>query len=160
MENNRFRKSFFGFKKNDVYDYVENLYKSFDEQLKQKDEEISMLTKQNASLKEQISQLEDKFTGIEDYKSNIADVLLNAKNQAEQIIKSANEESEKVKVDTAEYIDNEKKKLIAFKDEINILKQKSIDIINKYNQELEQIISEKAGNYETDSLNQSDSQNI
>lgn len=142
MNTNNFKTEIFGFKKNDVYEHVENLYKSFDEQLRQKDQEISHINKDNIILKEQISKLEDKFAGLDDYKANIADVLLKAKEQAEEILTEAKNNAEEIKRQTDEYVSAQKLKLEQFKQEINLLKQKSIEIINKYNNELQDIIDD------------------
>lgn len=140
METKRFRRVLMGFNKNDVYEHIEGLYHSFDEQLKIKDEEIDSLQKQNLSLKEQLLKLEDRLLGIEDYKSNIADVLLKAKEQGEEIIKEAQREAEERKKEIEQYMEEQKEKLSIFKNDVMAIKQSIIELMSKYNQEIDNII--------------------
>lgn len=135
-EKKRFRKELLGFKKNDVYDFIEGLYKNFDEQLKKKDEEIDNINRENNRLKRDIDSMQDKFRGVEDYKASIADVLLKAKAQGEDIIREAIEQSEEKRKEIAKLADNEKQKLEDFKEELRLLMQGTVEVLHKYQNEL------------------------
>lgn len=150
MDNNRFGKSLFGFNKNDVYEHIEGLYKNFEEQLREKDQEITHLSRENAALKEQLQKMEDKFKGVEDYKSSIADVLLKAKEQAEEILEQAYGESNQIKIQTNEYIESEKSKLMQFKEEVNTLRIKITELLTRYEKELNEVLDETIENSQED----------
>lgn len=136
----RFGRSIIGFNKNDVYEYIEELYKNFDNQLKEKDQEINNLNKKNLTFREQIDKLNDNFEGIEDYKTNIADVLLNARSQGQKIIKDAHEESEKRKIEVEEYIIKEKEKLNIFREELILYKNSGVELLRKFEVEIDFLI--------------------
>lgn len=149
MDNNiRFRTSAMGFNKNDVYEHIESLYRTFDAQLKQKDEEIEQTTRHNNLLRQQIEELQDKFAGIEDYKSNIADVLVKAKEQGAELLKEAQVEAEERKKEIDKYIEKEKQKLESFKNDLLELKQNTVKILEKYQKEIDGVVEEIEGEEE------------
>lgn len=138
-EKARFRKELIGFKKNDVYDFIEGLYKNFDEQLKKKDEEVENINRESNRLKRDIESMQDKLNGVEDYKSSIADVLLKAKQQGEEIIREAVEQGEEKRKDIAKLADDEKQRLDTFREELKLLMQGTVDVLHKYQRELERL---------------------
>lgn len=141
----RFRTSFMGgFKKSDVNAYIERMLKEFDEKLKSKDDEIAVIRNQNRELKIKYEELQKKADEIDETRAKIADVLIQAREDAERIREEARNEAAEEKKRLEEANEQEKEKLVDIRREVKNLKAEIIKVLTRYTQELSDLAGENA----------------
>jgi len=141
----RFRTSFMGgFKKSDVNAYIERMLKEFDEKLKSKDDEIAVIRNQNRDLKIKYEELQRKADEIEETRRKLADVLLQAREDAERIREEARNEAAEEKKRLEEANEREKEKLVDIRRDIKNLKDEIVKVLSRYTQELTAIAGDDA----------------
>ncbi|WHH60727.1 DivIVA domain-containing protein [Petroclostridium sp. X23] len=132
----RFRSSLFGYKKQDVYEFIEKLAKDLEEQIKSKDDELANLRTQNQEFKKQVEELSGKLNTIESGRTYIADAIIKAEEQAKSIIDHAVKEAENRKAELQMEIDEYRHALENVKQEIRGLRLEAINRIKKYENDL------------------------
>jgi len=128
----RFRTALFGYKKKDVYDYIEKLAKNLEEQIKQ-----------NKVLSSQNEELQKRLQDIERDRTYIANAIIKAEEQAKSIINESVKEAEHQKEMLLAKIEDERMKYDLIKNEIRELRLNAIDVIKRYEQDLAGLISEE-----------------
>jgi len=128
----RFRTALFGYKKKDVYDYIEKLAKNLEEQIKQN----KVLSSQNEELQKRLQDIERDHTYI-------ANAIIKAEEQAKSIINESVKEAEHQKEMLLAKIEDERMKYDLIKNEIRELRLNAIDVIKRYEQDLAGLISEE-----------------
>lgn len=136
----RFRTSLFGFKKSDTNSYFEKILKEFDDKLKGKDDEINDLKNQSKEYKSKYEDLAKKAEQINEDRAKIADVLIKAQEKAELMLEEARAEAIEEKKNLELVIEQEKEKLVDIKGEIKVLKSEVVNILKKYEVQLNEIV--------------------
>ncbi|MGE4283469.1 MAG: DivIVA domain-containing protein [Clostridia bacterium] len=136
----RFRGSLFGYKKQDVYNFIEKLAKDLEEQIKTKDDELADLRSNNQDLKKQIEELTGKLHAIEGGRTYIANAIIKAEEQAKNIIDDAIEEAEQRKNKLQGEIDEYNDELEKVKKELKDLRIEAMSRIKKYEMQLMEIV--------------------
>ncbi|MBZ4645028.1 MAG: hypothetical protein PWR27_1015 [Petroclostridium sp.] len=139
----RFRSSMFGYKKQDVYEFIEKLAKDLEEQIKIKDDELVALRNQNQDLKKQVEELTNKLTAIESGRTYIADAIIKAEEQAKKIIDDAVREAGLRRQELQLKINEEQNKLEMVKKELRELRLEAIDRIKRYELQLVELVEEE-----------------
>jgi len=139
----RFRTSLFGYKKKDVYDYIEKLARDLEERIRAKDNELNNLRNQNKYLISQNEELMSKLRVIEGDRSFIADAIIKAEEQAKFIIDQAVKEAERQREELIAKTAEEKERLSMVQDEIRQLRLNAIEIIRRYEEDLAAIVPEQ-----------------
>ncbi len=149
----RFRNSFMGgFKKSDVNIYIEKLLKEFDEKLKNKDDEIAVLKNQNKDLRHKYDDLSKKSDEIGESRSKIANVLIQAQENAEKILENARLEALEEKKKLEEMIEKDKEKIVDIRSEIKTLKSGVVALLRKYEDQLTELAREEEEAQEREEL--------
>lgn len=92
----KFRRSFFGYKKADVYDYIRAADADFAEEIREKKAEIEKLSCENSALKEKYEELNNK-------REIIVSVLEKAHMEADSIVKEAKKDAGLMREEAAKY---------------------------------------------------------
>ena len=137
----RFRTSLFGFKKSDVNSYVEKILREFDNMLKEKENEINNIKSQNDDIKEKYNELLSKSEQINADRTKVADALIQAQEKAERILEDARNQALEEKKSIEELIEREKEKLIDIKEELIGLRSEAVDVLKKYEMQLDSLIN-------------------
>ena len=133
----RFRKSFLGgFKKSDVNSYIEKILKEFDDKLKEKDDEIANVKNQLREIRLKYEELSRKEAQISEDREKIADVLIKAQRQAEQMLEDARAEALEEKRRLESVIEQEREKLVDIRQEMKYLKNEVVNTLKKYEAQL------------------------
>ncbi len=156
MSGKKFRTGLFGYKKKDVYEFIENLAKDMEEQVKQKDGEINNLKTQCEQLKENVVEANNKYSKVENDKEFIANSIIRAEEQAKRIIDEAIEQAKREKELITTEIVVEKDKLRKVKQDLKDLKLYAVSAVKKYEHDIDNVIGEeligrKEADYDADS---------
>ena len=136
----RFRSTFMGgFKKSDVNVYIEKILKEFDEKLKNKDDEIAVLKSQNKDLKNKYEDLSRRSDEIGESRNKIANVLIQAQENAEKILENARLEAIEEKKKLEETIEKDREKIVDIRTEIKNLKNEVVTLLKKYEEQLSEL---------------------
>ncbi len=137
----KFGSSMFGFKRSDVNAYIERIIREFEQRLKEKDDE-------NANLKAQVKELKAKYEDtwqeaekVMKEKEKIAGVLLQAQEQAEIMMLEAKEKALQEKSRLDQVLELEKEKIVDIKRELKGLKNQITDLLSKYEQQIDEAVS-------------------
>ncbi len=145
----RFRTSFMGgFKKADVNSYIEKILGEFDVKLKEKDDEIGQLKNQNKDIRTRYEELLRKADQINEDRAKIAEVLIRAQEQADQMMENARQEALEEKRQLEDAIEQDKERLVDIRQEIKGLKGEIVSTLKKYESQLVTIIQDDEGDEE------------
>ena len=133
MENAKFKKSLFGYKKSTVNEYITEFSMQTQQMLNQRDDEIEDLKKENAALAEKVDALTEK-------NNLVGEAIFAAEKKAKEIVEDAKKEAEKIKADAEAEIEDSKKVLDRLKEEINELKAGLSASVAKYQAELDKLV--------------------
>ena len=133
MENAKFKKSLFGYKKSTVNEYITEFSMQTQQMLNQRDDEIEDLKKENAALTEKVDALTEK-------NNLVGEAIFAAEKKAKEIVEDAKKEAEKIKADAEAEIEDSKKVLDRLKEEINELKAGLSASVAKYQAELDKLV--------------------
>jgi|LSQX01.2.fsa_nt_gb cell division initiation protein len=150
MRDKKFGSSFLGYKKQDVYEFIEKLAKDLEEQIKIKDNEILKLKTHNEELKNTLDELSDKFSGIENDRSRIADAIIKAEQKANSIVEEAIKEAEDKKIQLQGEVEVEAEKVEEVKKELRTLRETAINVISNFERQLFDIAGSEE--YEEESI--------
>jgi len=137
----KFGTSMFGFKKADVNAYLERVIREFDQRLKEREEENSVLKSELNDLRLKYDQLSREADSLIKEKEKIAGVLLQAHEKAETMIKEAQDNALKEKMRLDQLLETEKEKIVDIKQELKQLRTHIIDILSKYEKQIDEVIS-------------------
>lgn len=140
----RFGTSMFGFKKSDVNAYIEKILREFEDKLNEKDDEISALKSQLRDLRTKYEELSMRADQIKDDRSKIADVLIQAKENAELILENAKLQAIDERKKLEDMVEREKEKLVDIKAELKTLKSEVVNTLKKYEGQLSEMIEVEA----------------
>lgn len=146
----KFSTSMFGFKKSDVNAYLERVIREFDQVIKEREEENSKLKAELNELRAKYDELSHETEFMLKEKEKIAGVLLQAQEKAETIMKEAQDNALKEKIKLDQLLESEKEKIVDIKLELKQLRSHIIDILSKYEKQIEDVITnieEREKNY-------------
>ncbi len=140
----RFRTSFMGgFKKADVNSYIEKILGEFDVKLKEKDDEIGQLKSQNKDIRSRYDDLLRKADQINEDRAKIAEVLIRAQEQADQMLENARQEALEEKRQLEDAIEKDRERLVDIRQEIKGLKGEIVSTLKKYESQLVTIVQDE-----------------
>ena len=166
MVGKKLRRRLFGFKKSDVYDYVQEMDSKAAEKLAEKDKEI-------AELREKIAELEANRDAVVSV-LQIADakakeMVAEARSEAEEIRKTAereiqeqksivNREIEIKRRAIKSYYANESKKIDQIKGEVERMRQASLEAIRSFERQLYEVerMSDNSSSYLNSAMDYAD----
>lgn len=135
----KFGTSMFGFKKADVNAYLERVIREFDQRLKEREAENSELKSQLNDLRLKYNQLSEEAEYLIKEKEKIAGVLLQAQEKAETMMKEAQDNALKEKMNLDKQLESEREKMIDIRQDIKKLRSQIADILSKYDEQIGEI---------------------
>lgn len=127
----RFGTSLFGYKKSDVNAYIDKLISEVSNSIKDKETQILMLKNQLKDIKAKYDELIAEAEAKKQAKDRVADILLDAREQAEQIIKkAAAQHAREMELLKAEQ-EKEREKLVLMKEEVREYRIKISETLKK-----------------------------
>ncbi|MBQ2897214.1 MAG: DivIVA domain-containing protein [Clostridia bacterium] len=136
MENVKFKKSLFGYKKRIINEYIAELNLKTQKMINDRDDEIYDLQKEKDALCEKVNVLTEK-------NNLVGEAIFAAEKKAQEIIEDAKKEAEKIKADADKEVEKSKKILDHLENEINELKAGLNASVTKYQSELDKLVSDK-----------------
>lgn len=144
--NKLFKSSMFGYKKNDVIEYIENLSSKTEYALGEAEDKIEELEKENEKLKENIEKYKNDAASVSSAiitaEKKAEEIISNAQEKAEKILKNAEEESQTKKAELENQLEESKLKLRKLNEEIRQLKTNIVISANKYTKELDSLMED------------------
>ncbi|MDD4188841.1 MAG: hypothetical protein PHX37_01990 [Eubacteriales bacterium] len=134
----RFGSSLFGFNKEDVNEYIENILKEFDSKLREKENEADGLKKAYKEIKAKYDEISEKAQKIEADRKKIADVLIKAEDTAERISIEARDQALADKAEIESLVEAEREKLVDAKMELKSLRDQIAAMLEKFKDQLDE----------------------
>jgi cell division initiation protein len=134
----RFRKSFFGYRKQDVNSYIEKVVGDYDIKLNENEEEIALLNRQIKELKTKYEEILSKS----DKKGLIDLALISAHESAEKIIEDAKLKAmeEKKKLDSI--LENDRERIVDMKQLLKNLKDNAARVLKQFEGEIDSLLDD------------------
>lgn len=170
MSGKRFRKSLFGFNKDDVYNYICELDENVDEKLKAKDKEIA--------------ELREKIDEFQSHREEIVNVLRTAEKNAKIIVAEAQKSADEMRSDAEREVNEKKgiinreieikrraiknyyvtenKKIEQIKSEVERMRRASIEAIKRFEAELSEVerMSDNSSSYVNSAMGYAESASV
>lgn len=136
MENVKFKKALFGYKKKVINEYIAEFNLKTQKMITELEDEIYDLKKEKEELQTKVEVLTEK-------NNLVGEAIFAAEKKAQEIIDDAKKEAEKVKADADKEVEKSKKVLDHLNEEINELKAGLNASVAKYQSELDKLVSDK-----------------
>ena len=170
MSGKRFRKSLFGFKKDDVYNYICELDENVAEKINAKDKEISDLREKIDELQ---SHREEIVSVLRTAEKNAKIIVAEAQKSADELRSNAEREvNEKKGIINREieikrraiknYYITENKKIEQIKNEVERMRRASIEAIKRFEAELSEVerMSDNSSSYVSSAMGYAESASV
>lgn len=134
MENEKkFSTEMFGYEKKEVEEYVKDLKADYEGMLQVERAEVNRLSNEITIIRRKLERYDLEYI---EKQEKVANALITAEDQSKNIVENARQEaiSEKNRIETL--IEAEKEKLLDLKKEVIDLKEKTLIVLEKYNNEM------------------------
>ena len=131
-----FRTALFGYKKKDVYAYLDEYAKDMMAKIQQKDEEIARLVESNRARNDDCGALRRRIDEYEEDRDRIASIIIKAEETAEIMMERAERQALLKKADIEGKIEMEAAKLQSLRAELNKLLRAANDATTYIKKEL------------------------
>lgn len=135
-----FKKTLFGFNKDEVNTYVEKVLGEFNAKIKHLEEENSMLKKENGELTKKYEALNSEREKILKEKDLIAQAIINANEKAELIVEEARIRAVDERNTVHGLVEAEKEKLVDMKERIRFLQETVSQTLRAHEGQLKNIV--------------------
>lgn len=138
MENEKkFGNEMFGYDKREVEDYIKSLKAEYESKIQAEKSEANRIANELTILKRKLERYEIDYVQKQE---KVANALITAEDQARKIVETSRIEAIQEKERIEHLIEMEKEKLLDIKKEVIDLKEKTIRMLDKYAQEMNNII--------------------
>ena len=140
MENEKkFATEMFGYDKKQVEEYVKAMKAEYESKLQAEKSDTNRIANELSLVKRKLEKYETDYIAKQE---KVASALITAEDQAKKIIEDSRSEAIQEKDRIEHLIEMEKEKLLDMKREVIDLKEKTIDIIDRYSQEISSLIDQ------------------
>lgn len=138
MENEKkFGNEMFGYDKREVEDYIKSLKAEYESRIHAEKSEANRVANELTILKKKLERYEIDYVQKQE---KVANALITAEDQARKIVETSRMEAIQEKERIEHLIEMEKEKLLDIKKEVIDLKEKTIRMLDKYSQEMNNLI--------------------
>ena len=138
MENEKkFGTEMFGYDKREVEDYIKALKAEYESKIQAERSDANRVANELTILKKKLERYEVDYVQKQE---KVANALITAEDQAKKIIENSRNEAMQEKERIEHLIEMEKEKLLDLKKEINDLKEKTVRLLDKYSQEMNNLL--------------------
>lgn len=138
MENEKkFSTEMFGYEKREVEEYIKEMKADYESLLQVEKAEVNRLSNEITIIRKKLERYDMEYL---EKQEKVANALITAEDQSKNIVESARQEAinEKNRIETL--IEAEKEKLLDIKKEVVDLKEKTVAILEKYNNEMSDLL--------------------
>lgn len=138
MENEKkFDTEMFGFNKKEVEEYIRDLKADYEGMIQVEKAEVNRLSNEITIIRKKLERYDTEYL---EKQEKVANALITAEDQSRSIIESARQEAmeEKNRIETL--IEVEKEKLLDIKREVIDLKEKTVKVLEKYNEAMSDLL--------------------
>lgn len=138
MENEKkFGNEMFGYDKREVEDYIKNLKAEYESRIQAEKSDANRIANEVTILKKKLERYEIDYVQKQE---KVANALITAEDQARKIVETSRLEAMQEKERIEHLIEMEKEKLLDIKKEVIDLKEKTIRMLDKYSQDMNNLI--------------------
>ena len=138
MENEKkFNTEMFGYDKKEVEEYLRELKADYESNLQAEKAEINRLSNEITIIRKKLERYDTEYI---EKQEKVANALITAEDQARNILENARQEAlnEKKRIETV--IEMEKEKLLDIKKEVIDLKERTVRVLEKYNDTMTELL--------------------
>lgn len=140
MDNDKkFGSEMFGYDKREVEEYIKALKAEYESKLQSEKSDSNRVANELTIIKKKLERYETDYV---ERQEKVANALITAEDQARKIIEDARVEALQEKDRIESLIEMEKEKLLDVKKEVLDLKEKSIKLLEKYNNEINNLLEQ------------------
>ncbi len=140
MDNDKkFGSEMFGYDKREVEEYIKALKAEYESKLQSEKSDSNRVANELTIIKKKLERYETDYV---ERQEKVANALITAEDQARKIIEVARAEALQEKDRIESLIEMEKEKLLDVKKEVLDLKEKSIKLLEKYNNEINNLLEQ------------------
>jgi len=138
MENEKkFNTEMFGYDKKEVEEYLREMKADYESNLQAEKAEINRLSNEITIIRKKLERYDTEYI---EKQEKVANALITAEDQARNILENARQKTlnEKKRIETV--IEMEKEKLLDIKKEVIDLKERTVRILEKYNESMTELL--------------------
>ena len=138
MENDKkFSSEMFGYDKREVEDYIKSIKAEYESKLQAERSDANRVSNELTIVKKKLERYEVDYI---EKQEKVANALITAEDQAKKIIETSRNEAIQEKERIEQLIEMEKEKLLDIKKEVIDLKEKTVRLLDKYSQEMNNLL--------------------
>ena len=138
MENEKkFGNEMFGYDKREVEDYIKALKADYESRIQAERSDANRVANELTIVKKKLERYEVDYVQKQE---KVANALITAEDQAKKIIETSRAEALQEKERIEQLIEMEKEKLLDMKREVIDLKEKTVRLLDKYSQEMNNLL--------------------
>ena len=138
MENEKkFDTEMFGFNKKEVEEYIRDLKADYEGMIQVEKAEVNRLSNEITIIRKKLERYDTEYL---EKQEKVANALITAEDQSRSIIESARQEAMDEKNRIEALIEIEKEKLLDIKKEVIDLKERTIRVLEKYNESMSDLL--------------------
>ena len=138
MENEKkFNTEMFGYDKKEVEEYLREMKADYESNLQAEKAEINRLSNEITIIRKKLERYDTEYI---EKQEKVANALITAEDQARNILENARQEALNEKQIIESVIEVEKEKLLDIKREVIDLKERTVRVLEKYNETMTELL--------------------
>ncbi len=138
MENDKkFTSEMFGYSKKEVEEYIKDMKADYEGRLQVEKAEVNRLSNEITIIRKKLERYDNEYLQKQE---KVANALITAEDQSKAIVESARQEAINEKNRIEALIEAEKEKLLDIKKEVIELKERTIQVLEKYNNTMSDLL--------------------
>ena len=138
MENEKkFNTEMFGYDKKEVEEYLREMKADYESSLQAEKAEINRLSNEITIIRKKLERYDTEYI---EKQEKVANALITAEDQARNILENARQEAINEKQRIESVIEVEKEKLLDIKREVIDLKERTVRVLEKYNETMTELL--------------------
>ncbi len=138
MENDKkFTSEMFGYAKREVEEYIKDMKADYEGRLQVEKAEVNRLSNEITIIRKKLERYDSEYLQKQE---KVANALITAEDQSKAIVESARQEAINEKNRIEALIEAEKEKLLDIKKEVIELKERTIQVLEKYNNTMSDLL--------------------
>lgn len=138
MENDKkFASEMFGYDKREVEEYIKDMKADYEGRIQVEKAEVNRLSNEITIIRKKLERYDSEYL---EKQEKVANALITAEDQSKAIVESARQEAINEKNRIESLIEAEKEKLLDIKKEVIELKERTVQVLEKYNNNMSDLL--------------------
>lgn len=138
MENDKkFTSEMFGYSKKEVEEYIKDMKADYEGRLQVEKAEVNRLSNEITIIRKKLERYDNEYLQKQE---KVANALITAEDQSKAIVENARQEAINEKNRIESLIEAEKEKLLDIKKEVIALKERTVEVLEKYNSTMSDLL--------------------